>query len=84
MDPSNGKWNDTSDKFNGRLIIEYSNYYGDIDSNGKIDDVDAALLLKHISDISKLNDEQLTHADVNNDNKIDLLDVIAIQQSKIS
>lgn len=84
MDPSNGKWNDTSDKFNGGLIIEYDNYYGDINFNGKIDDEDAALLLKHISDISKLNDEQLAHADVNNDNKIDLLDVIAIQQSKIS
>ena len=45
----------------------------------EIDDIDATLLLKHISDISKLNEEQLEHADVNNDNKIDLLDAVAIQ-----
>ena len=77
-----GKWNDTRNQQGYYLAIEYDNYYGDINSDGKIDDVDATLMLKHISDISKLNEEQLEHADVNNDKEIDLLDVIAIQQVK--
>ena len=79
MASNNGKWNDTSDKFNGGLIIEYDNYYGDINLDGQIDDADAKLLLRHISGISKLDADRLARADVNNDGNIDLLDVIAIK-----
>ncbi|MDO4300414.1 MAG: glycoside hydrolase family 88 protein [Clostridia bacterium] len=52
---------------------------GDVDLNGTINEADAALLLKHISNISVLTDEkQLTAGDCNMDNKHNILDVTAI------
>ena len=53
---------------------------GDIDGNGKIDNADAALYLKHLSGIEEyqFTTEQFKRADVNYDGKYDMLDVIAI------
>lgn len=52
---------------------------GDVDLNGTINAADAALLLRHISNIVTLTDEkQLTAGDCNIDNNHNMLDVIAI------
>jgi hypothetical protein len=51
---------------------------GDVDGSGKVNDTDAAMLLKHIGGISLLDSEQLKRADLNNDGEIDMLDVIEI------
>ncbi|MBQ8942176.1 MAG: S8 family serine peptidase [Firmicutes bacterium] len=56
--------------------------YGDINGDGTINDIDAALLLKHISGILTLTPEQSARADVHKDDSIDMLDVIAIQNNK--
>lgn len=53
---------------------------GDIDGNGKIENTDAALYLKHLNGNTayQFTAEQLKRADVNYDGKYDMLDVIAI------
>lgn len=52
---------------------------GDVDLNGTINSADAALLLRHISNIVTLTDEkQLTAGDCNMDDNHNILDVIAI------
>ncbi len=51
---------------------------GDVNIDKKTNKTDAALLLKHISGTIVLTDEQLVHADMNGDEKIDMLDVISI------
>ncbi len=54
---------------------------GDVDGNGKVNDTDAAMLLEHIGGAGLLDGEQLKRANLNNDGKIDMLDVIAILNS---
>ena len=51
---------------------------GDVELDGDIDKVDAALLLKHISGIEKLTPAQYSAAFVTDDTDVDMLDVIAI------
>ena len=58
------------------LIVKYKN--GDFNKNGKLNEEDAALLLKHLSGSTQLDEEQYARADINGDNKVDMLDVIAI------
>lgn len=59
------------------IVPEDSNL-GDVDADAKITDNDAKLILKHLSDIAPLTDEQLSRADVNMDG-INALDAIAIE-----
>ncbi|MBR6400058.1 MAG: dockerin type I repeat-containing protein [Firmicutes bacterium] len=58
------------------LIIIYKQ--GDFNKNGKLDEEDAKMLLKHLSGGTQLDDEQYARADVNGDGYKDILDVIAI------
>ena len=51
---------------------------GDVNIDKKTNKTDAALLLKYISGTTVLNSEQLVHADMNGDDKYDMLDVIEI------
>ena len=51
---------------------------GDMDGNGKIEQNDAALYLKHLSGVQPFTDEQLARADINYDGEHDMLDVILI------
>ena len=53
---------------------------GDVDENGKVEQADAALLLKHISTdtTAELSSRQKRVADVYTDGNVDMLDVIAI------
>ncbi|MBR6400006.1 MAG: leucine-rich repeat protein [Firmicutes bacterium] len=55
---------------------------GDINTDGSADDKDADILLKHISGTQRFYGEALTRANMNNDGKIDILDIIAILQHK--
>ena len=51
---------------------------GDLDKNGVVDDVDAAILLKYVCGIAELTSEQLTVGDINEDEKVDMLDAIGV------
>ncbi|MBQ6555727.1 MAG: InlB B-repeat-containing protein [Firmicutes bacterium] len=58
------------------LTVKYKN--GDFNKNGKLDEEDAAMLLKHLSGSTQLDEEQYARADVNGDGNKDMLDVISI------
>ena len=53
---------------------------GDVNFDGEIDVLDAALVQKHASGKSVLNSEQLEVADVNDDGHVDVLDAAQIQK----
>ena len=55
---------------------------GDINGDKKVDEIDAALLLRYISDLEALTDEQLEAANVHADDNVDMLDVIQILNTK--
>lgn len=80
IDKASKEWLDSSNANASGYCIEYEADYGDINLDGVVDDIDAALLLKHLSGVILLDSEQLARANANTDNKIDLLDVIAIQR----
>ncbi len=78
----------TDDKplFEGKTVVynagsnpQYFNIsLGDVNFNDIINDADAAMVLRYVSGIDTLNEYQLTAADVNNDEKVDMLDAVAI------
>ncbi|MEG0457169.1 MAG: dockerin type I repeat-containing protein [Oscillospiraceae bacterium] len=51
---------------------------GDVNKNGKLDSLDALMILKHVAQITVLNDEQLTFADFNSNGKVDTLDALRV------
>lgn len=51
---------------------------GDVDLNGKIEKNDADLLADYLTHKIELNETQKSVADVNNDDKIDISDCVAI------
>ena len=51
---------------------------GDINGDKVVDELDAALLLRYLSGLELLSDEQLEAANVKADDTVDMLDVIAI------
>lgn len=68
-----------------KVIVTYNNaetaLIGDVDRNGIIDSIDAATLLKHVSQIKTITDaDVLKLADCNGDNSYNLTDVTAILQ----
>ncbi len=56
----------------------YAVLLGDVDNDGDVDNVDAVLLLKHLSGILTLTNNQLALCDCNMDNTVDLTDTTAI------
>lgn len=65
----------------GKIYIDVVYRQGDMDKNGFVNAADAELLLKHISRMRIITDtDTLKLADVNNDYKADMLDVIQILQ----
>ncbi len=56
----------------------YAALLGDVDNDGDLDNVDAVLLLKHLSGILTLTNNQLALCDCNMDNIVDLTDTTAI------
>ncbi len=51
---------------------------GDLNGDGKIDSIDAALLRRHILEIQSLTGDALLNADINKDGKIDTMDYTLI------
>ena len=51
---------------------------GDVNNDGKVNVLDAVMVLRHDANIIKLDDSQLKAADVNNDDKVDVLDAVMI------
>lgn len=62
----------------GQITLDVKYKDGDFNKNGKLDEEDATLMLKHISGIEQLDEEQFARADVNGDGEKDMRDVIAI------
>lgn len=54
--------------------------YSDLNSDGKVDVIDAAVIQKYTSGRTELNDEQLAVSDVNADGTVDILDAAEIQK----
>ena len=75
----NGKVRPFTIDSNGNAVVVLAfTDAGDVELDGDVDKVDAALLLKHISGIEKLTPAQYSAAFVNDDTNVDMLDVIAI------
>ena len=53
---------------------------GDINGDGKINALDASVILQHDAKLITLSDEQLAFADLNNDGKVNALDASVILQ----
>ena len=51
---------------------------GDVNNDGKVNVLDAVMVLRHDANIIKLDDSQLKAADVNDDDKVDVLDAVMI------
>ena len=51
---------------------------GDVNGDGKVNVLDAVMVLRHDANIIKLDDSQLKAADVNEDGKVDVLDAVMI------
>ena len=51
---------------------------GDVNGDGKVNVLDAVMVLRHDANIIKLDDCQLKAADVNEDGKVDVLDAVMI------
>lgn len=65
------------DTDNIRLYAQWGNK-GDINADGAVNKKDAALLLKYICGTCKLTEGQMEMAEMNGDDVIDMLDVIAV------
>ncbi|NLZ28824.1 MAG: hypothetical protein GX887_07660 [Firmicutes bacterium] len=59
-------------------ILVRSLRYGDLSGNGKVDVMDAILLLRSIVNLIELTEEQKSASDVNGDGNIDVADAILI------
>lgn len=75
-------WNDVSADYvykDAGFVIKYST---DINLSGINDKIDAAMLLRHISGIEALTDDQYSRADINADGNVDMKDVIYILNNR--
>ena len=54
--------------------------YGDVNGDGKVDSIDATLVLQHYANINQLSEDAQTAADVNQDGKADSIDATLILQ----
>lgn len=61
-------------------LIDVGIRYGDVNQNGEIDKEDYLLVEDYVYGRSNLNDNALVNADVNNDEKVDLVDADIIKQ----
>ena len=59
-------------------VVEKQQAFGDVNDDGKVNVLDAVMILRHDANIIKLDDSQLKVADVNGDGKVDVLDAVMI------
>ena len=75
----NSGWNDVKADYNETdkigFVVKYST---DINQSGKNDNIDATMLIRHISGIENLTNDQYSRADINGDGKVDIKDVTEI------
>ena len=55
-------------------------YYGDVDNNGRINSVDYILIRKHILKIVTLDEDSLIRANINKDSKVNAADYILLRK----
>lgn len=65
----------TPELINGKVIL-----YGDVDSDGSVTVLDAALVQRYTLDLYTMNDFQLRASDVNGDGCVDIIDSTFIQK----
>ena len=53
---------------------------GDVNDDGKINEVDIKLIQEHLLEIRALSDDEKARADINQDGKISVLDMLSIQR----
>ena len=63
-----------------KLTITFGALIGDVNLDGKVDVLDAAMVQKYAAGRQELTDEQLYAANVNGDNNVDVLDAAMIQK----
>ena len=61
------------------LVDAASVYYGDVNSDGKIDTLDAVILMQNLAGYSNLQFDE-KKADLNKDGKVDTLDAVLLKQ----
>ncbi len=61
-------------------IVKLNQKKGDLSGEGKIDTVDATMMLQHIAKIKMLTDSQISIADINGDSKVDTVDATILLQ----
>lgn len=65
--------------FYKKVVVNRASVTGDMNGNGVLDKEDATIILKHCSGIQIITDStMLAKADLNNDNKVDLIDAITL------
>ena len=60
------------------VTVSFKSEKGDVNTDGGIDNLDAALILKYDAGISDLNEAELSAADVNGDGEANNLDAALI------
>ena len=65
--------------FYKKVVVNRASVTGDMNGNGVLDKEDATIILKHCSGVQIITDStMLAKADLNNDNKVDLIDAITL------
>ena len=72
------KINDSGTAGNSAVVSLIISKTGDINADGVVDDADAALLLKHLSEAGPLTGLMLERADITEDGETDMLDAVTM------
>ena len=72
------KINDSGTAGNSAVVSLIISKTGDINADGVVDDADAALLLKHLSEARPLTGLMLERADITEDGETDMLDAVTM------
>ena len=67
-------------KANKTSLYKMKDAFYDINSDYKVDILDAALIQKYVALLADLKDTQKTHSDINNDNHVTIGDVTCLQR----
>ena len=63
------------------LDVEQPLAMGDVNGDGKVDNIDAALIYAHLNGKHTLTEEQMKAADVNGDGEVSYLDATSIMDN---
>ena len=67
-------------KANKTSLYKMTDAFYDINSDYKVDILDASLIQKHVAMLEDFNDKQAAHSDINKDNQVTIGDVTSLQR----